>query len=252
MPLITCEMRWLLDGALPQDAERWFQRGREPAVPVKREDRYLLLPGVADMGIKEREGRLEIKGRLAVLKTHAITPEIEGRAERWCKWSHAAAPIAGGCFRGEAVIVAQGARAEAFSAGAGAIGGIGRASAGDGAARPHAARLLARADADPSSPEASTGRSASRRRRTIRLCWRTCCARSARSCKASRYPCRGRARGPIRAGSWIWATARAARIRSGLSGSRARSVAVVGTGWRRSPPPRRRLDFSASVHDWRL
>ena len=107
MPLITCEMRWLLDGALPQDAERWFQRGREPAVPVKREDRYLLLPGVADMGIKEREGRLEIKGRLAVLKTHAITPEIEGRAERWCKWSHAAAPIAGGCFRGEAVIVAK-------------------------------------------------------------------------------------------------------------------------------------------------
>jgi hypothetical protein len=111
MPLITCEMRWLLDGALPQEAERWFQRGREPAVPVKRKDCYLLLPGVADMGIKEREGRLEIKGRLAALGTHALAPEVEGVAERWCKWSYEAAAIEVRCFQGPAIVVAK-ARAQ--------------------------------------------------------------------------------------------------------------------------------------------
>jgi hypothetical protein len=90
MPLITCEMRWLLEGPLPEEALRWFDRGRQPAAPAWREDRYLL-PGVADMGIKEREGRLEIKGRTAKLGAHAPTTEIEGNAERWCKWTYDAA-----------------------------------------------------------------------------------------------------------------------------------------------------------------
>jgi hypothetical protein len=87
MPLITCEMRWFFEGGLPSAAERWFAAGRPRAEPW-REDRYLILPGVADMGIKAREGKLEIKGRTAVLGTHTIAPEIEGIAERWCKWSY--------------------------------------------------------------------------------------------------------------------------------------------------------------------
>jgi hypothetical protein len=102
MPLITCEMRWLLDGPLPEEALRWFDDGRPPAAPAWREDRYLP-PGGADVGIKEREGRLEIKGRLAALGTHAITPEIEGRAERWCKWT--CGPTVAESFRGDAAIV---------------------------------------------------------------------------------------------------------------------------------------------------
>jgi hypothetical protein len=106
MPLITCEMRWLLDGPLPEEALRWFQSG-PAAAPAWREDRYLLLPGVADMGIKEREGRLEIKGRLAALGTHAIAPEIEGRAERWCKWTYGAA-VAESFQRHRAIVVGKG------------------------------------------------------------------------------------------------------------------------------------------------
>ena len=43
------------------------------------------------MGIKEREGRFEIKGRSAELGAHALAPGIEGVAERWCKWSYEAA-----------------------------------------------------------------------------------------------------------------------------------------------------------------
>jgi hypothetical protein len=107
MPLMTCEIRWLLDGPVPEEVERWFQ-GREPATPAQREDRYLILPGVADMGIKHRDGRLEIKGRIAKLGNHAIAPEIEGVAERWCKWSYGA-PIAERLdgFRGDFIVVSK-------------------------------------------------------------------------------------------------------------------------------------------------
>lgn len=84
MPLITCEMRWFFDGQLPDEAAGWFGGTAAPW----REDRYLVLPGVADMGIKRREGRLDIKGRIAVLGDHAVAPGIEGVAERWCKWTY--------------------------------------------------------------------------------------------------------------------------------------------------------------------
>lgn len=93
MPLITCEMRWFFEGALPGEVERWFERGKEPAPSAWREDRYLILPGVADMGVKWREGRLEIKGRLAVLGGHAPAADIEGVTERWSKWPYAGKAI---------------------------------------------------------------------------------------------------------------------------------------------------------------
>jgi hypothetical protein len=41
------------------------------------------------MGIKWREGRLEIKGRVADLGCLRLAPGIEGRCERWLKWSYA-------------------------------------------------------------------------------------------------------------------------------------------------------------------
>jgi hypothetical protein len=111
MPLITCEMRWFLEGPLPEEALRWFASGAQPAAPAWREDRYLLA-GTADMGIKDREGRFEIKGRIAKLGAHAITSEIEGSAERWCKWSYDAAAISQSfraCLQGpETIVVGKG------------------------------------------------------------------------------------------------------------------------------------------------
>jgi hypothetical protein len=105
MPLVTCEIRWLLEGPLPGKALRWFENDPQPIAPPPREDRYLVLPGVTDMGIKRREGRIEIKGRIAVLGCHLIAPGIEGSAERWCKWTYDAASIAGGWFEGRDAIV---------------------------------------------------------------------------------------------------------------------------------------------------
>jgi hypothetical protein len=110
MPLITCEMRWIFDGRLPGAVERWLEPGPGArAVPSAwREDRYLVLPGAVDMGIKRREGRLEVKGCEAWLGQHAPARDIEGRAGRWCKWSYdGAAGKSGlrGLFHGHDTIV---------------------------------------------------------------------------------------------------------------------------------------------------
>lgn len=109
MPLITCELRWFFEGPLPDEVGDWLARGR-PTVEPWREDRYLVLPGVADMGIKARGGRIEIKGRTAELGSHSVAPGIEGVAERWCKWSYQAGFE--DAFRGAATILVAKARAQ--------------------------------------------------------------------------------------------------------------------------------------------
>jgi hypothetical protein len=95
----TFEVRWFFAGPAEAGVEDWF-RGRlldgsghgspitwQPEPPAWRRDRYLRIPAAADMGIKWREGRLEIKGREATLGCHIFGPEIEGVVERWLKWS---------------------------------------------------------------------------------------------------------------------------------------------------------------------
>jgi hypothetical protein len=109
LALSTLELRWFFTGSLDETGlriEEWFRTrplfgggGRppplawDPAPPVWREDRYLLVPGHDDMGIKWREGRLEIKGREAAPGHRALAPGIEGMCERWVKWSYVGAAI---------------------------------------------------------------------------------------------------------------------------------------------------------------
>jgi hypothetical protein len=109
VPWSTLEVRWFLPCA-PEGSgsplESWFRtRPRhgggeppplawEPAPPSWRQDRYLMIPGHDDMGIKWRERRLEIKGREASLGRRAFAPGIEGLCERWIKWSFGGDPIA--------------------------------------------------------------------------------------------------------------------------------------------------------------
>jgi len=102
MPYDTLEVRWFFDGALAEvapEVESWFcavvPQGIEetrhscswPA--TWRKDRYLILPGAEDMGIKLREGRLEIKGRVDTFGAERFADRIRGVTERWMKWSHA-------------------------------------------------------------------------------------------------------------------------------------------------------------------
>jgi hypothetical protein len=118
VPWSTLEVRWFLSGPSAESGpavEAWFRSrprygGGEPAPiawvpapPAWRQDRYLVVPGHDDMGIKWREGRLEIKGRAAALGHQGFAPGIEGWCEAWVKWSYAGEPIEqrfGGLFRG--------------------------------------------------------------------------------------------------------------------------------------------------------
>jgi hypothetical protein len=101
---LTLEVRWFFAGPLEEAGpgiEEWFRsRPRRagsgtppplawaPAPPAWRQDRYLLVPGCDDMGIKWREGRFEIKGRASALGERRFAPGIEGVCERWIKWSY--------------------------------------------------------------------------------------------------------------------------------------------------------------------
>jgi len=90
----TVEMRWFLPGPVPLSVLDWFgSLGPGLAAPAPRTDRYLLLPGRDDLGIKLREGRLEIKGRTAELGIHRLGSRAIGEVETWCKWSLASEEV---------------------------------------------------------------------------------------------------------------------------------------------------------------
>ncbi len=102
MPLKSLEVRWFFAGALDETAPGlvdWFGRHyralgrpgeRVPEWPSAwRDDRYLVLPGVDDMGIKTREGRLEIKGRTDDFGRCDFAAGVRGRVQAWAKWSYA-------------------------------------------------------------------------------------------------------------------------------------------------------------------
>jgi hypothetical protein len=107
LALSTFEARWFFPGPLEETGpgvEAWFRTRAigsggpatiawAPAPPGWRQDRYLVVPGHDDMGIKWRDGRLEIKGREAALGHTVFAPGLEGMCERWLKWSYAGAAI---------------------------------------------------------------------------------------------------------------------------------------------------------------
>jgi hypothetical protein len=117
----TLEVRWFCPGPLADTGpgvEEWFRTkprlgggGKPlpiewaPAAPAWRQDRYLLLPDYDEISIKWREGRLEIKGREIAFGQIVFAGSIEGRVERWIKWSYAGEAIERlflGLFQGNA------------------------------------------------------------------------------------------------------------------------------------------------------
>jgi hypothetical protein len=106
IPLASHEVRWFFEGKAAQHAslKRWFETiapiQQSPGVgpPVwqgrldDQPDVYLLVPGSDDMGIKWREGELQIKGRVSCLGTQVFCGRHQGEVERWIKWSYANPP----------------------------------------------------------------------------------------------------------------------------------------------------------------
>ena len=86
--LTTTELRWFKLGTLPKEISQWFQQDQlgDLAPPEEREDVYLYTPGCEYMGIKLRQGRLEVKWRKAELDNLRFGNQVEGKVEKWGKW----------------------------------------------------------------------------------------------------------------------------------------------------------------------
>ena len=84
--LTTAELRWFNHGILPKEISDWFNcLGDDLAPPEEREDLYLSYIGCDYLGIKLRQGRLEVKWRQAELGRVRFG-QLEGKAEKWGKW----------------------------------------------------------------------------------------------------------------------------------------------------------------------
>jgi hypothetical protein len=106
IPLASHEVRWFFEGKVQQHAslQQWSETTtpfpKRPGVgpPVwqgRRDDQpdvYLLVPGSHDMGIKWREGELQIKGRVSSLGTQVFGSRHQGQVERWIKWLYTHVP----------------------------------------------------------------------------------------------------------------------------------------------------------------
>lgn len=106
IPLASHEVRWFFEGRANQheSLKRWF----ETVAPIPKDsgvgppvwkirlndepDVYLLVPGSDDMGIKWREGELQIKGRVSSIGTQVYCERHQGKIERWVKWSYSDMP----------------------------------------------------------------------------------------------------------------------------------------------------------------
>ncbi len=83
----TTEVRWFFAGNVPPAIDGWFRCvGRDPT-GGRRIDHYLWLPDVETLGVKWREGRIEVKRRVADDSSVEFAPELAGAVGRWHKWS---------------------------------------------------------------------------------------------------------------------------------------------------------------------
>ena len=104
IPFASHEVRWFFEGNAKQyeSLKRWFEtvtpvpKNSGVCSPVwdDRRDIYLIVPGSDDMGIKWREGELQIKGCVSSLGTQVFCGRHQGEVEHWMKWSYANTPAA--------------------------------------------------------------------------------------------------------------------------------------------------------------
>ena len=86
----TVEVRWFYPGQVPSSLMAWFRQveGDAEEQPC-RVDHYLRLETTEALGIKLREGRIEIKQRRHRLGLVRFHEPVAGQIEAWRKWSFA-------------------------------------------------------------------------------------------------------------------------------------------------------------------
>ncbi len=89
--LPTVEIRWFFRGIIPGGVQAWFNQidanFTQPTIQPARTDVYLLEPGNSSLGIKLREGRIELKQRLREYGPFEFNQGMRGNVEGWRKWS---------------------------------------------------------------------------------------------------------------------------------------------------------------------
>ncbi len=90
----SAEIRWFYEGDIPSDVQDWL--AQVPGIPDQqpvRIDHYLRLAGDDSLGIKLREGRIEIKQRLGRHGIVTFNQRVAGLLQTWRKWSFPLAPV---------------------------------------------------------------------------------------------------------------------------------------------------------------
>ncbi len=84
----SLEVRWFYQGALPGEVVDWFHDcEQEPEEQPHRLDYYLRLGTTDSLGIKLREGRIEVKQRVRQHGVAQLGERATGLVEHWRKWS---------------------------------------------------------------------------------------------------------------------------------------------------------------------
>ncbi len=84
----TMEVRWFGAGSVPAAVREWFGAGdRTPEHKPGRVDHYLHLPDINSLGIKLREGKIEVKKLHQGHGAVRLHERVMGVMEHWRKWS---------------------------------------------------------------------------------------------------------------------------------------------------------------------
>ena len=84
----TAEVRWFYRGAISPEVLEWFDQGElTPEEQPRRVDYYLRLSDRDSLGIKLREGRVEVKQRHRQYGVFRFHDQVAGLVEHWRKWS---------------------------------------------------------------------------------------------------------------------------------------------------------------------
>ncbi len=98
--LSSAEVRWFYAGKIPAKLRSWFRKLAADAEPQPlRIDHYLLERDTDAVGIKFREGRVEVKQRQGERRLISFGPGWDGYVESWRKWGF---PLAKAQRRGQA------------------------------------------------------------------------------------------------------------------------------------------------------
>ncbi|ELR73664.1 hypothetical protein C900_02068 [Fulvivirga imtechensis AK7] len=84
--LSTTEIRWFFEEALPEEMQEWFEHFSPEDLPP-RTDYYLNMEESAGVGIKLREGNIQIKPIKAERGARQFLENVEGNVSQYEKWS---------------------------------------------------------------------------------------------------------------------------------------------------------------------